>query len=245
MKNTPKHFTAMLIIFGMHSVVFAGEPTRRIKENQGQEKKDSVNDGTQTFTPPFQIGIGVGFNHAMDPEYDYYISATNGTLQRDLANRNSFVASVVVAYAIPFKYRQVHKDGKPIGELQPVPGPFSILSSFNIAEVNSSTAFNTSLSGGLGLGFNLNNVMHIGVFCDITKGRFLRSAYADSVGKKIVVDTTPLTSLDRTDNRFFKDGVTPSLSLKVVFVINRRRTDIGATSNVFNDKLDKAVGIYK
>ena len=65
-------------------------------------------------------------------------------------------------------------------------------------------------------------------------------AATDSLGKQIMVGTTPLTSLDKTDNRFFKDGIITSYSFKVIFIINRRTTDVKPTLN--KKKIKEAVG---
>lgn len=246
MKKYYLKLVGVLFFITYSSILYSqnNKETPSVKDGRKNDTSKVVDDNvTKTFTPPFQIGLGLGFNFATKTRNEYYISATNNTLQKDGISKNSFVGSVVVAYAIPWHYKQIGKNGEPIGETYAVPGPISILSSFNLSELNSSLSFNTSLNGGLGIGFNIHNVMHLGLFCDFTKGRFLRDAYTDSIGKKIIVGGTPLTSIDKSDDRFYKDGLITSFSFKVIFIINRRNSDITITSD--EDKLNKAIGLQQ
>jgi hypothetical protein len=172
-----------------------------------------------TFPSPFQIGLGFGVNHTNMRQYDYYISPLDNTLQRDEIDGTSAVGSVVLAFTPLFT---IEKESKMVK----APGPISIVSSFNLAQLNSSTGFNAKLSGGLGLAMNIQNAFLIGLFCDFTQVQMLRSGLQDSLGKKLVVNEIPLVTMDRNDSRYFRTEFIKSISLKFVYVITRRNTDI-------------------
>lgn len=127
--------------------------------------------------PALQVGLGVGTNYTNVKQYDYYIDPRNNTLQRDEIDGTSFVGSVVVAYSPDFTYKRGDDKFKS-------PGPLSLLGSFNLAQLNTSTGFNTKFSGGLGIGANIQNVMIIGLMVDFTLVPTLRQSYADSLGNK-------------------------------------------------------------
>lgn len=176
----------------------------------------------ETFPGPLQVGLAIGANYMPRNLYDYYISPVTGRLQRDPISKLNFVGSVVVSYTPLFTYL---KTGT-AGPTYRAPGWFSILGSFNLAQLNTSTGFNTKLSGGLGLGANIQNIVHIGLFVDFTEVKMLRQSYADSLGKQLVVNNSPLASLDSENKAYFRNDFIPSFSLKLVYIITRRNSDV-------------------
>lgn len=170
------------------------------------------------FPPALQVGLGVGANYTNVKQYDYYIDPRNNTLQRDETDGTSFVGSVVVAYSPDFTYKRGNTKIKS-------PGPLSLLGSFNLAQLNTSTGFNTKFSGGLGLGANIQNIMIIGLMVDFTLVPTLRQSYSDSLGKQIMVSNIPIVSLDETNKTYFKNTFVRSISLKFIYNITRRKED--------------------
>jgi len=202
---------------------------------------ENISDSKYTLPPSIQLGLGFGPNIS-GKNYEYYISPLKNTLERDYLSDIVFVGSVVLSYTPKFNYvktrsRYVDKveNGNNVrvketeiieGSDFKAPGWFSILGSFNMGEFTTSLGFNSRLSGGLGVGINIENTLQIGMFCDFTQVRQLRSTYTDSIGKSIIINNIPLTNLDINDNRFFKTTSKPSFSIKLIYLLSRRKTDV-------------------
>jgi hypothetical protein len=175
--------------------------------------------------PSFQIGFGVGPNYTKMERYEYYINPIDNRLKRDKINPTSFVSSVILSYTPKFTYKRKDSTGSLVGEPFPAPGWFSFLSSFNLAEFNQTSGFNTQLSGGLGLGANIQNVFQIGLFWDVTQVKTLRDFYAKRTDSTIVINNIPLVSLDEKDSRFFKTEYLSSFSIKFIYMFGNRKDD--------------------
>jgi|GEM_PF-6364160 len=207
----------------------------------------SANDDLSKLPPSVQVGVGIGPNFS-GQNWEYYISPLDNTLKRDYLSDVSLVGSVVLSYTPKFKYAKTNTISNPafnkgkgtggsgkepefIKEEVPntdfkAPGWFTILGSFNLGQVNTSIGFNTRLSGGIGVGVNIQNTMQLGLFCDFTQVRTLRSNYKDSLNKELRINNIPITSLDVNDNRFFKNSSQPSFSIKFIYLLSRRKGDI-------------------
>lgn len=210
-------------------------------ETTVEPKNGDISDANYTLPPSLQIGVGIGPNFS-GQNWEYYISPLDNTLKRDYLTDVSMVASVIVSYTPKFNYvktRQVTnpksesetRESKTIAEPIPnsdfkAPGWFTILGSFNLGQVNTSIGFNTRLSGGIGMGVNIQNTMQIGLFCDFTQVRVLRSNYKDSLDKQLLINNIPVTALDQSDNRFFKNSTQPSFSIKFIYLLSKRKGDI-------------------
>ncbi len=205
----------------------------------------SVNGDLSKLPPSVQIGVGIGPNFS-GQNWEYYISPLDNTLKRDYLSDVSLVGSVVLSYTPKFKYSRTTTIANPnfgkgkggsgkerafVKQEVPntdfkAPGWFTILGSFNLGQVNTSIGFNTRLSGGIGVGVNIQNTMQIGLFCDFTQVRALRSNYKDSLNKELRINNIPITSLDINDNRFFKNSSQPSFSIKFIYLLSRRKDDL-------------------
>lgn len=174
----------------------------------------------ENFPPPLQVGLSVGINYTNVKQYEYYIDQRNNTLERDEIDGTSFVGSVLIAYTPLFTFKNVTT-----GNYFKSPGPVSILGSFNLGQLNTSTGFNTKFSGGLGLGANIQNVMIIGVMVDFTMVPVLRESYAANLGQQIVVNKIPIVTLDESNKTYFRNAFVKSVSLKFIYNISRRSGD--------------------
>lgn len=207
----------------------------------------NANSDLSKLPPSIQIGVGIGPNFS-GQNWEYYISPLDNTLKRDYLSDVSLVGSVILSYTPKFKYAKTEtvlnpafnkNKGKGDSGKEPefvkqeipnkdfkAPGWFTILGSFNLGQVNTSIGFNTRLSGGIGVGVNIQNTMQIGLFCDFTQVRALRSNYKDSLNKELRINNIPITSLDVNDNRFFKNSSQPSFSIKFIYLLSRRKGDM-------------------
>jgi hypothetical protein len=176
------------------------------------------------ISSPFQIGFGIGWNHRGARVYDYSISPVGYKLSRDEVNKSSCVLSTMICYSPKMWYVRTN-DTTPFR----APGWFTIMAGLNLADIGSESGavFNKKIGGGIGVGLNIQNFVHLGVLLDYMPYRILRSNFERYLDQQIVIGTpnTLLTSLDETDNNYFITKFFPSISIKAVFIINTRKSD--------------------
>ncbi len=100
-------------------------------------------------------------------------------------------------------------------------GPWSILASLNLADINSNGAsFNKQIDGGLGIGYKVCDALHLGLFLEYSTSRQLQNYITDSyVGKPIMVNNEKLSVLNENDNNIFFTKQIVSIAFKIVIPI--------------------------
>ena len=181
-------------------------------------------------TKGIKYGISLGFNRAFENLYDARISPVDTTLLLQKTSNVSFLLSTSISFPIlkgiigGSYYRKLDENGKPIGDPYYVPRGFSIIASLNLVTFNSalggSGLFNQKLDGGLGLGYTFGENVQIALSYEMLSFRQPRDFMKKYEGKPIKINNQNLSSIALDDNNYYIDKYIPSVSFKVVYVLN-------------------------
>ena len=180
-----------------------------------------------------RYGISLGYSYTFDNLYEATISPINSTLILEKTPGTSFMLSTSVSVPIFSKNKYVTNkkyliktlNGTDVGEPYLVPYGFSIVAAINLATFNSgqegSGLFNQKIDGGLGLGYTFNEDIQLAVTYEMISIKQPRSFIKELEGQKITIDGEDLKELDISDSKYFTDKYVPSISVKVVYVLNK------------------------
>lgn len=223
MKNVLTGFTVITLIL-LTNYVFG--QVEGIKEISKSDAKEIGNIKTKGI----KYGISLGFNKAFDNLYDARISPIDTTLLLQKTSNVSFLLSTSVSFPILKSlfggsyYRKLDNDGKPTGDPYFVPSGLSVVASLNLVTFNSALGgaglFNQKLDGGLGLGYTIGENVQIALTYEMISFRQPRDFLKSYEGKKVKVNNQSLTSFAIDDNDYYIDKYIPSISFKVVYILN-------------------------
>lgn len=196
-----------------------------------ESKNDDNNDLGQLKALKIRYGVSLGFNQVFAKLVEARISPIDTTLRYEKTPGTSFVLSTSVSFPITkgklggSYYYQV-KDGEKVGESYYVPRGLAIIGAINLATFNSalggSGVFNAKLDGGLGLAYTFaDNVQIAGTF-EMISYRQPRKYLDQYENKKININGEYLLNIPLDDNDYFANRYMPSISFKVVYLLNNK-----------------------
>ena len=182
-------------------------------------------------TKGIKFGISMGFNQTFDDLYDARISPIDNTLVLQKTSNTSFLLSTSLSFPILSHYlgggsyyRKLDANGDPVGSPYFVPSGLNIVVTINLVTFNSalggSGVFNQKLDGGLGLGYTFGDQVQLALTYEMISFRQPRDFLTAYHGKSVPVGDSNLMSLSVDDNDYFIDKYIPSLSLKVIYLLN-------------------------
>ncbi|MCF0061363.1 hypothetical protein MUK70_19170 [Dyadobacter chenwenxiniae] len=176
-----------------------------------------------------KFGVSLGFNQSFKKLFDARISPIDTTLDLQNTSNTSFLLSSTLSFPVlkgylgGSYYRKLDANGIPVGNPYYVPRGLSIIATINLATFNSALGgaglFNQKLDGGLGIGYTFGDNVQIAATYEMLSFRQPRDYLLNYEGKKIIVNRSPLTSLQPDNNDFFGDKYYPSVSLKVIYTL--------------------------
>ncbi len=220
-----KNCFLILICFIFSQVGYSQvEGTQELTKDEA-EQFDNIN------TKGIKFGISMGFNQTFDDLYDARISPIDTTLVLQKTSNTSFLLSTSLSFPILSKYlgggsyyRKLDANGDPVGDPYFVPSGLNVVVTINLVTFNSalggSGVFNQKLDGGLGLGYTFGDNVQLVLTYEMISFRQPRDFLTQYNGQTIPVGNTNLSSLSIDDNDYFIDKYVPSISLKVVYLLN-------------------------
>jgi len=193
--------------------------------------KDEAEKFTNIKTRGIRFGISLGFNQTFDDLYDARISPIDTTLVLQKTSNTSFLLSTSLSFPILSKYlgggsyyRKLDANGNEVGEPYFVPSGLNVVVTINLVTFNSalggSGIFNQKLDGGLGLGYTFGDNVQLVLTYEMISFRQPRDFLTKLNNQTIPVGNSNLSSLSIDNNDYFIDKYIPSLSLKVVYLLN-------------------------
>ncbi|WP_298903726.1 hypothetical protein [uncultured Psychroserpens sp.] len=188
-------------------------------------KKTEIDLGT--INEAVSFGLSLGFNNSLETLYLAQISPVNRTLILSDAQNTSFVLSSVVSVPVTFKrkvYRFTNKDGDEIGELHKISG-LSFIGIVNLATFNESqngSIFNQKISGGLGISYNFNEHVAIGLSYELLSYRKPKDFLRALSGQEVLENGEAIESIDISDNNYFFDRYANTFSLKIIYKLTTK-----------------------
>jgi len=202
--------------------------------SQGKQELTEAAAKAKTADPEtkgINFGISLGFNYAFEKLYDARISPIDTTLVLEKVSPVSFVLSTTLSFPITKKlggryYVALDKDGKAVGDAYFVPSGLCVVATINLVTFNSALGgaglFNQKLDGGLGLGYTFGENVQVAFTCEMLSFLQPRSYITKLEGKKIVVNKQVLTSLPTDNNDYYINKYRPSLSFKIIYILNKK-----------------------
>ncbi|MBV7270654.1 hypothetical protein [Winogradskyella luteola] len=178
-----------------------------------------------------KFGVSFGFNQTFDELVDARISPIDTTLTLQNTSKTSFLLSTTLSFPILSKwlgggsyYRKLDGSGNPVGDPYFVPSGLSIVTTINLVTFNSALGgaglFNQKLDGGLGLGYTFGENVQLALTYEMISFRQPRDFLKELNGQTVEVNGSNLMSLSLDDNDYFIDKYMPSVSLKIVYLLN-------------------------
>lgn len=150
------------------------------------------------------------------------------TLQK--TSNTSFLLSTVVSFPILSKwlgggyYRKLDGSGSEIGDPYFVPSGLSLVATINLVTFNTalggSGLFNHKLDGGLGLGYTFGENVQLAMTYEMISFRQPRDFLKEFENQTVKLNGSNLSSLSFDDNDYFIDKYIPSVSFKIVYLLN-------------------------
>jgi hypothetical protein len=176
-----------------------------------QAIRDSVAKQTRTF----KMGLSLGWRHVLasggNVVRDATIDPMTNNVRVDEIDNGAVVLSAILT-AFPWKHDSTNKLASRWRWL-------GFLANVNLAAFGAEniSTFNESIEGGGGLAVRLSDEFSVGMTVERVFSRRLRSFVAH--GAPLVVQGDTITSLSRTDDRFFRDDNLTALSFKFLYFI--------------------------
>ncbi|UTD15432.1 hypothetical protein HER15_08120 [Tenacibaculum mesophilum] len=210
----------MNTFFSFSQIEGAKEISKEDADKLGNIKKKGI-----------KFGVSFGFNQTFDELVDARISPIDTTLTLQNTSRTSFLLSTTLSFAILSKwlgggryYRKLDVSGNPVGDPYFVPSGLSIVTSINLVTFNSALGgaglFNQKLDGGLGLGYTFGENVQLALTYEMISFRQPRDFLKELNGQTVEVNGSKLMSLNLDDNDYFIDKYIPSISLKIIYILN-------------------------
>ncbi|RLJ98826.1 hypothetical protein [Tenacibaculum discolor] len=207
-------------LFSFSQIEGTKEISKKDADSLGHIKKKGI-----------KFGVSFGFNQTFDELVDARISPIDTTLTLQNTSRTSFLLSTTLSFAILSKwlgggryYRKLDVSGNPVGNPYFVPSGLSIVTTINLVTFNSALGgaglFNQKLDGGLGLGYTFGENVQLALTYEMISFRQPRDFLKELNGQTVEVKGSKLMSLNLDDNDYFIDKYIPSVSLKIIYILN-------------------------
>jgi len=218
------HEKFIFIIFSIGSTLAQVEGTKEITKTEADELGNIKTKG-------IKLGISMGFNQTFDKLYDARISPIDTTLVLQETSNTSFLLSTTLSFPILSQklgggnyYRKLDASGEPVGDPYFVPSGLSIIATINLVTFNSALGgaglFNQKLDGGLGLGYTFGEKIQLAATYEMLSFRQPRDYIQELNGKTIKVAGSNISTLSIDDNDYFIDKYVPSVSVKIIYILN-------------------------
>lgn len=213
----------LVFVLYIYNVAFSQVVETEITKDQAESLGNIKNKA-------IKFGISMGFNQTFKSLYDARISPIDTTLILEKTPNTSFMLSSTLSFPIlngflGSKY-YIKKDnaGNNVGDPYLLPSGLSMIVTVNLITFNSALGgtgiFNQKLDGGLGLGYTFGKKSQVALTYEMLSFRQPRKYIQNLNGQSIKVNNSNLTSLSMDDNDYFIDKYVPSLSFKVIYLLN-------------------------
>lgn len=228
-----KSFPLILIClpFASAAQVVQTTTTENFYNKNGQQEKTIITVTTLPAQVPLKgvtFGIGMGWNHLFRTPKEFFL--TTDTSHR-LQVQHLSKSAVVLSSLISIKLGKVDADGNSNqllarGKAKPANwnDRFAVNVSLNLAEFSSDgVAFNTSIDGGIGLGYFINTFTQVGVFYEMIRIRQMRDYFVDNFSDQAIPNGSAVyNALDKTDDNLFYSKYYSGVSFKVIFSLGNK-----------------------
>nr|WP_321237067.1 hypothetical protein [uncultured Psychroserpens sp.] len=200
----------------------AKDDTLYINTDDGNDTLKNTELDLGSINEAVSFGLSLGFNNSLENLYLAQISPIDRTLILSKAQKTSFVLSSVVSVPVTFKrkvYRNTDKNGNEVGELHKISG-LSFIGIVNLAtfnEAQNGSIFNQKISGGLGVSYNFNEDVAIGLSFELLSYRKPKDFLRELSGQEVTENGEAIESIDISDNNYFFDRYANTFSLKIIY----------------------------
>ncbi|MEM7186156.1 MAG: hypothetical protein AAF466_05815 [Bacteroidota bacterium] len=199
------------------------EARREIKAEREQAESDFGK-----LNEKVSFGLSLGFNQSLENLSAAQISPINNTLLITDEQSTSFVLSSVLSVPITYKprtyYRYVDDDGDENGPVNKI-SDWSLIAVVNLVTLQgaqSGTVFNQQISGGLGLAYNFDENVSIGLTYELNSFRKPKEFLENLEGQQVMEKGNAISTLDISDNNYFFNKYASTLSLKVIYKLTTK-----------------------
>ncbi len=180
----------------------------------------NLNKGSIVISSMLNIKLG---NVATQTKYQQ-----NGTTRKQLVSMNRYTTNDNIRTANTMRTANAtprataDKDSITYEDLT-FKEKLSLHLSLNLAQINSnSIAFNTSIDGGIGIGYLVNTYTHVAIFYDMLRVRQLRDYIVDTYKDKSIPNGTEvLNALDPGNPNLFYNKYFSGVSVKIIFALGQ------------------------
>jgi hypothetical protein len=221
-----KNFACSLLMLSLITSIAHGQYVRLSRTTLKQLEKDGVQ--VEKLGNPLKLGVSIGYNAGTKSLYNTSISPVDYTVQFEKVSPLSVVLSTAVMFNWKTFYVRKKKDinGEATfenteGPVLTIPSRWSIGAVVNFAQFSAQdNLYNQKIDGGLGIGYEFNeNIFVIGTFefLSVKQPRdYFVNQYKDK-NKQLLIEGSPLKTLNYDDKNIFTDKYVPAISLKLVF----------------------------
>lgn len=191
-----------------------------------EPKEMTLNEAIKKFGSKNEyvsFGISLGLNQSLESLKAAQISPLNQKLIISDLQQTSFVLSSVVSVPLSFYknkfFQNTDKDGNGVGKVNRI-AKYSLIAILNLAtfsEAQTGSIFNQQISGGFGFSYNINKDVAIGMSFELINYRKPKDFVLDKADETLLVNNEALTTLDISNNTYFKDHFASTLSLKLIY----------------------------
>ncbi|MFD2727757.1 hypothetical protein [Hyunsoonleella rubra] len=173
------------------------------------------------------FGLSLGYNISTETIQTAQISPIDNTLIVDEAQKGSFVLSTVISVPLLYKektFRYLDKDGQEIGQLHTTSGLslIGIVNLVTLSEAQTGSIFNQKISGGLGISYNFDRNVAIGLAYELISYRKPKDFLLNLKDSEIMENGTSISSIDTSDNTYYFDRYAGTLSLKLIYKLTKK-----------------------
>lgn len=201
-----------------------------VQNKDGDTTNMTVEEAKRTYgviNENVSFGLSLGYNLSTESLSTAQISPIDNTLIVGEAQKGSFVLSTAISIPITYKkktYRYTNKEGNEIGQLHTISGIslIGIVNLVTLSEAQTGSIFNQKISGGLGISYNFDKNVAIGLAYELISYRKPKDFLVALKGTEILENGTAKTSLDITDNTYYYDRYAGTISLKVIYKLTKK-----------------------
>lgn len=160
-----------------------------------------------------KVKVGISFGPRISLDSNKFrsfatIAPNDTTVKIEYEDRTSFyLSSSLVVFPWNFPKNKILKG-------------FGFTANINLVELGNArqeSSFNRKIDGGVGFAFKFHESVTLSLTYEKISKRVLQDWVPDFENKKIIVNNHPITSLDYTNDQYYKDSSSDSLGINLIF----------------------------